>query len=454
MDLNAYLNKEIRCSCGRTHYASAKAVFIEKDALKRIPGFIQEAGYTHVLLAADPNTWKAAGEKTAELLRQANIQYSCVVLEENEPIPNETAIGRLFTAMPADTDLILGVGSGVINDLCKYVSYRTGIKCMLAATAPSMDGFVSVGAALILNHVKVTVDTHSPEAVFADTEILKEAPMKLIAAGLGDTLGKYTCLLDWKLSRIINDEYYCEEIAQMAETSLKTVRELALSGKVEKRDPEAIASLAEALVMTGIAMAYAGNSRPASGCEHHMSHFWEMKALMNHLYPDLHGAQVGVGLVFALKLYHALAKEEPDFNALKQRTFDRDAWETMIRTYYAEAAPGILELEAKAGKNDLQKRNHRLDVICEHWTEIRELIETELPKTGEMVSVLRSLQAPVTVSELGFPSEWVRETILCAKEVRDRYTMLQLLWDLGLSERYADMADAFEKELSEGHEHA
>ena len=126
----------------------------------------------------------------------------------------------------------------------------------------------------------------------------------------------------------------------------------------------------------------------------------------------------------------------------------------MIRTYYAEAAPGILELEAKAGKNDLQKRNHRLDVICEHWTEIRELIETELPKTGEMVSVLRSLQAPVTVSELGFPSEWVRETILCAKEVRDRYTMLQLLWDLGLSERYADMADAFEKELSEGHEHA
>ena len=415
MDLNAYLNKEIRCSCGHTHYASAKAVFIEKDALKRIPGFIQEAGYTHVLLAADPNTWKAAGEKTAELLRQANIQYSCVIFEENEPIPNETAIGRLFTAMPADTDLILGVGSGVINDLCKYVSYRTGIECMLTATAPSMDGFVSVGAALILNHVKVTVDTHSPEAVFADTDILKEAPMKLIAAGLGDTLGKYTCLLDWKLSRIINDEYYCEEIAQMAETSLKTVRELAISGKVEERDPEAIASLTEALVMTGIAMAYAGNSRPASGCEHHMSHFWEMKALMNHLYPDLHGAQVGVGLVFA---------------------------------------PGILTLEAKAGKNDLQKRNHRLDVIREHWAEIRELIETELPKTEEMVSVLRSLQAPVTLGELGFPAEWVKETILCAKEVRDRYTMLQLLWDLGLSERYADMADAFEKELSEGHEHA
>ena len=146
-----------------------------------------------------------------------------------------------------------------------------------------MDGFVSIGAALMLHHVKTTLDAHGPVAVVGDTDILSAAPMHLIAAGLGDTLGKYTCLLDWKLANLINGEYYCKEVVGMVETALKTVR--AQSAKVQSRDPEAVKAVTEALVLTGIAMSFVGNSRPASGCEHHLAHYWEMKALMEGRMP-------------------------------------------------------------------------------------------------------------------------------------------------------------------------
>ena len=129
--------------------------------------------------------------------------------------------------------------------------------------------------------------------------------MHLIAAGLGDTLGKYTCLLDWKLANMITGEYYCPEVVEMVRTALRTVR--AQSEKVQTRDPEAVKAVTEALVLTGIAMSFVGNSRPASGCEHHCAHCWEMKALMEGRTPALHGTQVGVGTILALRLYHRLA---------------------------------------------------------------------------------------------------------------------------------------------------
>ncbi len=166
-----------------------------------------------------------------------------------------------------NADLIVGVGSGTINDLCKFISFKLGLDYIIYATAPSMDGFVSIGSALMLNHVKTTVDCHGPIAVIGDPEILAAAPMRLISAGLCDTLGKYTCLLDWKLSHLICGEYYCAEVVGMVEEALRAVSNQI--DRIPDRDPAAIKAVMEALVLTGIAMSYVGNSRPASGCEHH-----------------------------------------------------------------------------------------------------------------------------------------------------------------------------------------
>ena len=404
IDLNAYINREIPCSCGHTHFSGVKLIDIDRGAVTRLPGHIRDLGYKKVFIVADINTWEAAGARVAVELRAAGIVFDKVVLDYEEVIPDEQVIGEIMTAYPMGYDLVLGIGSGTLNDLCKFVSHRLGIDYIIFATAPSMDGFVSIGSALMLHHVKTTLDCQGPVAVIGDTDILSAAPMKLIAAGLGDTLGKYTCLLDWKLAHLI----------------------------------EAVKAVTEALVLTGIAMSFVGNSRPASGCEHHFAHYWEMTALMEGRMPANHGTQVGVGMILAMRLYHKLAKEQPDFEAAMNRPFDRAAWEARMRECYGIAADGIIALENKAGKNDIAKRDQRLIVIRDNWKQIREMIEENLPETEEMTALLRSLNAPVEPEDMGVSTQREREAVEVAKEVRDRYTLLQLLWDLGLAAKYAE----------------
>ncbi len=438
MDLNKYLGKERECSCGHNHVSSVKLIDIDQGATKRTPEHIRELGYTNVFIIADRNTWKAGGEAVGTELDKAGIPYHCVILDQEEVVPNEEAIGEILVGYQGGADLVLCIGSGTLNDISKLISFRLGLDYIIFATAPSMDGFVSVGAALMLHHVKTTVDCHGPVAVIGDTDVLAAAPMRLIAAGLGDTLGKYTCLLDWKISRLVNDEYYCEEVVHMVETALETVASYA--DQVKHRNPESVKAVTEALVLTGIAMSYVGNSRPASGCEHHLSHYWEMQALMNGKTPALHGEQVGVGMLIALNLYQNLAEETPDFKAAKDKVHDKALWEKTIRTCYKDAADGVIALEDKVQKNNEEKRNLRLDRMEEHWREIQNMICSSLPTLEKMKAQLAEIDAPTTPEELGITREEVKDAVKLAKEVRDRYTLLQMLWDLGISEKYAELA--------------
>ena len=436
LDLNQYISKDISCSCGHKHYSAVKRIDIDQGAVKRLPGHIKELGYENIFMVADKNTWKAAGQAAAEELDKAGIKYDKVILDYDEVIPDEHVIGEILAAVVPGSDLILGVGSGTLNDLCKLISFRMGLDYIIYATAPSMDGFVSIGSAVILNHVKTTLDCHGPVAVIGDVDVLSQAPMRLIAAGLGDTLGKYTCLFDWKLSRIINDEYYCEEVVEMVETAIQTVMEY--SGKVQDRDPAAVKAVTEALVLTGIGMSFIGNSRPASGCEHHFSHFWEMKAFMHGKFPALHGTQVGVGTIVALKLYHMLEDEKVDFAAVKASGFDYDAWVKEIHEVYEIAADGIISVEEKSKKNDITARNIRLDVIEKNWDKIQTMIREELPKVADMEKLFAGLDAPINPTQIDVSLQELYESVIYAKEVRPRYTVLQLIWDLGLSRKYAE----------------
>ncbi len=445
IDINQYIGKQIRCSCGRIHETTVKCIDIARGAAGRLAGHIRELGYTKVFLAADDNTWKAAGNAAWQALEEAGLAgEKWIFHRDSDLVPDEQAIGELEVALPMDADLILAVGSGTINDLCKFISTRNHRDYMIYATAPSMDGFTSTGAALTLNHVKTTVDVLGPVAVIGDTEILANAPMEMISAGLGDTLGKYTALADWKLAHLINGEYYCEEIVRMVEAALASVR--GLSGKLSQRDPDAAEALTKTLVLTGLAMTFADCSRPASGCEHHLSHFWEMRYQMEGRKPVLHGIKVGIGLVTILKLYHQLAEEKIDFAAARKKTRDKAAWEEEIRREYRDAAEGILKLEEKAGKNNEEDRQRRLDVMEANWPEICRIIRESLPATEEAERLLLSADAPVNPEQIGVSPDLTGTAVRLAKEVRDRFTVLQILWDLDLLDDYAETAvDYFTK---------
>ena len=265
MNFQPILEKEMHCSCGRVHSTDLKVIDIGRGALQRLPEMLRGLGFHKAYLAADVNTWEAAGHQAASILVSSDFAFESFVLQDPELVPDESAVGALLLHLPEDADVVLAIGTGTINDLCKYISRLKGLPYVILATAPSMDGFVSSGAALIVDHVKVTYDAQGPAAFMADTDILAQAPMEMITAGLGDMLGKYTCLLDWKLAHLITGEYYCEHVEGMVRTALRTM--LSQSSRIRERDPEVIGAITEALVLTGIAMKFVGNSRPASGCE-------------------------------------------------------------------------------------------------------------------------------------------------------------------------------------------
>ena len=340
-----YLNHEIHCSCGRTHLCDIDDILIEDGALARVPALIQKGGYTDICLVEDSNTAKAAGNALKEILQNAGIIFHTVTLHAEGLLPDEYGIGAVLTRVPADCKLLLAVGSGTINDLCRFVSYKMNIEYFIIGTAPSMDGFTSNVAAMITDHTKTTYETHRPKAVIGDLSVLADAPMDLIAAGVGDVIGKYVCLADWKAAHLITGEYFCSNVETLVHKSIQKVSDAV--PKIGSRDKSAIAGLMEGLVLSGIAMSYIGNSRPASGSEHHLSHYWEMMFLQHGDHGAWHGIKVGVGTVIALKLYKLLAQAELDFSALSAYTFEEASWTDSVFSAYGTAAPVVLSLEKR-----------------------------------------------------------------------------------------------------------
>ncbi len=433
--LSEYLDRTFTCNCGKQHYAPLKAVSIRKDALEDLPACMRKLGFQHPYLICDSITYEIAGKQCVQVLSDAGLEATCHTLAH--AAFDEATVGELLINMPANCDLCVAVGTGAINDMTRFFSHRMGRPFFTVATAAPMDGFASSIAAINVNHLKTTFDAQTPTTIIGDTQILKNAPYRMIAAGLGDLLGKFTCLCDWKLSKIINGEHYCENIVNLVEACVQDV--LKDAEKAKDRNPEILGKIMEGLVLTGVAMSLYGNSRPASGCEHHISHYWEMLFEQRGMRPVPHGTQVGVGTVLILKLAEKLRNTPVDFHAARQaaESYSPELWETEIHRVYGPAADGILELEHQAGKNDPMSRLARIDMIQKHWTELTALL-AELPSSETVMGLLRSLESPCLPSEIGVDPQLLRDTLLYCKEIRARYTLLQLAWDLGLLENLTD----------------
>ena len=164
MDIKTIL-QGVDCSCGKRHECDIEHVYIENGAIKRLTALCEK--YNKILLVADENTYGAAGEAAEAALSGKSITR-VIFSGKTILIPNEEAIERVQAELK-DAELIVGIGSGVIQDLSKYVSFFSGVPYMIVATAPSMDGYASTGAAMILGGMKVTVPAGLPRAIVADT---------------------------------------------------------------------------------------------------------------------------------------------------------------------------------------------------------------------------------------------------------------------------------------------
>lgn len=312
MNINDMANVNFKCSCGRTHHLDIHNIQIGENAISELPIILHDFKDKKIFILSDNNTWKAAGEKVYHLLKAHHFDIVSTMIDrgENILIPDEKAVGEMFMGFPSDAGMIVSVGSGTLNDMAKYMSSRTKIPYTIVCTAPSMDGYASSGAPLMNGGRKISYTATLPYAIIGDTEIMKKAPMKMIRAGYGDIIGKLTALADWRLSHEITGEYYCETIVKLVQKAIDKVVNTRFD--LANRDANAISYLIEALILTGVAMGLIGISRPASGAEHMLSHYWEMAVIAAGKNPELHGIKVGIATPIIAKIFDEMKDQLPE----------------------------------------------------------------------------------------------------------------------------------------------
>ena len=340
--------------------------------------FVSAVAGKRVVVLYDVNTAPYASPM-CELLAGAGCTVTDVYYPDAELLPTEDKCS-VAQAAANEADYVLAVGSGTLNDMAKSVSTHAGIPCGVLATAASMDGYCSAGAALMRDGFKVTDTVHTPSHVLIDPEVIRTAPRIMTAAGFGDIVGKYTCLADWQLSNLINGEpIHNEAFAMMKEARGNCMQ--AYRG-LQNNDAEAVEKLMDALITAGLSMALCGNSRPASGSEHHQSHYLEMDFARRGESIPMHGIKVGIGTLVSLWLYEYI-------------------------------------------------REHR--VPCKNAEAVYALAAS-LPRWQDVRDLLVGMGCPVRFSEIGVEEQTMRDMIRYAHTVRDRYTVLTLIHDMGLCE--------------------
>ena len=258
-----------RCSCGKVHDAGFDRMIVGKDAVKMIAGEVGRYGGKRVFLLADENTMAAGGERVEATLSDAGIPFEKYVFPAGVE-PDEAALGAAVMRYDRSCDLLIAVGSGVVNDIGKLLAATAGIPYFIVGTAPSMDGYASRTSSVVRDGLKVSIGHRCADVLIGDTGILSTAPDEMLIAGLGDMIAKYVSIAEWRIANLVLEEYYCEKVAGAVREALSVC--VSNAKGLLAREPGAIEAVFQGLVLSGAAMNYAGLSRPASGVEHYFSH--------------------------------------------------------------------------------------------------------------------------------------------------------------------------------------
>ena len=379
----------MECTCSqKVHTAPVECIEVSAGATEKVTQLIK--GYKRIFLVADENTYEVAGKRVEELLKEAGI-FSHKFILSSPAHPTDKNVGRILieagidreiydiNAMSDLPDYILAVGSGSVNDICRMVSYRLGLPYGIVGTAPSMDGYASVVAPLLVGKTKTVYQCSIARHIIIDTAICKDAPYELLMAGVGDMVGKYIAILDWELSAMHTGEYFCQKIADSVLKATKECIDEAYT--LSERKAESIEKIVNGLITSGMGIAYSGSSRPASGTEHMIGQTWEIMDLEKDRELQLHGLDVGAATFVAISMYKKLYNETDDM-------------------------------------------------------EIKNLIEKYLPAFDRILDLQKTLKLPITAPE----KDKFVEGCLRGRTFRVRYTLLEYLYQKGMLEEYIEAA--------------
>ncbi len=424
-----YINTSIDCECGRVHEVPIKNIIIEKNSLQKVPQLLKDlTEQKKIYIIGDNNTFAAAGNKLSTLLKQADFNVEEVCLEAENLIPDPQAVYKILEKVNPD-GYLLACGSGTINDLTRFVSYKMGKPYSVVGTAPSMDGYASSVSSITVDGVKKTYRVAPAEAIVTDLEVLKNAPWELIQAGFGDLLGKMTSLLDWKLAKILFDEYYCERIVKLVKKEVHNL--MKIGPKLKNRNLEDIETLITGLINSGLGILMIGKSRPASGCEHHISHFLAMYGLMNNIKLPYHGIKVGLGTYFSSSFY--LKLKEIDFSQMEISDSREKRIENIENIYKSRSKLALNNLQNRWGKEKIDKK-----LLKDKENEIKNMINDSSQDLKQVLNHLEEMKIFQHKDINKIEKNWLEKALKYSFEIRFRYTIATLLHQTGYLNQWSE----------------
>ena len=397
------------CTCGVEHRCDIKDIRVGSGLVHRVGQILKENNFPEkILLVADRNTI-AAADGILESLEGFEVQQ--YIYDELRVATMDDV--RLVESFFDRADGVLAVGTGSVHDPCRMACARRDKPLALFGTAPSMDGFASYNAPIVDGNFKTSPAAKCPEIIIADTKILAQSPSELKSAGFGDMVSKYVALIDWQVSHLLTGEHYCEKVAGL--TRFATDRLVEMADKVTLCDEEAAEAVFESLLMTGIAMAFLQNSRPASGTEHVMAHYWECLELLEGKVPNYHGEDVGVCTLIILNYYNELIKKE----TIRAHKEEND-WDE-IYDAYKDLADEVRKLNTPDTITD------EIDpaLLEEKWPEIVEIVRS-VPSYEQCLDFMKKAGCKTTIEEVGKGREFVAESFLYHPYMRRRLSLRRI----------------------------
>mgnify|MGYP004605161315 FL=1 len=410
VDINKFIGF---CGCGKEHKIMVKDIIIESEAIKKLSMIMEKEGFKNITIICDENTYAAAGEEIKEIIPKGKF----INLKSENLHANEIAVQKVYECLAVENDVLIALGSGTIHDITRYVAHNKDIPFISVPTAASVDGFVSTVVAMTWRGYKKTFTAVSPIYVVADTDIFKEAPYRLTASGVSDLIGKYTALVDWKISSIVIGEYICNKVCNMEIDAVNKLCECVDDLVLGKS--EAYEQLMYALILSGLAMQIIGNSRPASGAEHHMSHLWEMEVINKHL-DAYHGEKVSVGLILVMEEYKKIKKsiENGRCRVKKYYGLEEDILKEVFKS--REMYDSIMKENTPDPLLNVNK------VILQNRLEsIAEILE-KLPTLDFVKNTLKRAKAVTTLEEIGLSNDIKQNSIRVSPYVRSRLTLMRI----------------------------
>lgn len=409
LNFRALIDSFRDCGCGMDHRCGIHDIRIGSGLVTQVGEILRENGFPRRLLLIGDRDTLAAAAGLEESLTGFEVTRHCYDTLRVATMDDV----RLVEDYLDRVDAVVAVGTGSIHDPSRLACARRNKPLCLFATAPSMDGFASYNAPIVDGGFKTTHAAKCPEVIIADTKILAAAPKALKSAGFGDMISKYIALIDWQVSHLVTGEAYCPRVAELTRTAVD--RLMTMAGRVTLEDEETAAAVLESLLMTGIAMSFTRTSRPGSGTEHILAHYWECIELLEGKIPNFHGEDVGVATLLTLREYEALAGREtvtahPEVND----------WDAVYRAY-GPLAGDVRKLNTPDTITDgIEPR-----VIEEKWPEIRAIVRS-VPDYDACYRAMKAAGCKTTIAEIGKDPAFVAESLLYHPYMRRRLSLRRL----------------------------